>query len=66
MYCLTLSLENLKNSNTNNKSTNKTKYTPPDDHYFKYGHSLIKKLTFEDSDRDILNMLEEIFLKRYA
>lgn len=55
-----------KESNTNNKSTNKTKYTPPDDHYFKYGHSLIKKLTFEDSDRDILNMLEEIFLKRYA
>jgi transposase len=40
--------------------------SPSDSHYFKYGHTLIKKVTFEDSDRDILLMLEGIFLKKYA
>lgn len=25
----------------------KTPYSPPDTHYFKYGHSLVKKLTFD-------------------
>lgn len=41
-------------------------YRPPDDHYFKYGRLLWKKLTFEDSDRDLILMLEEIFFKKYA
>ncbi|SKA18859.1 hypothetical protein SAMN02745885_02243, partial [Carboxydocella sporoproducens DSM 16521] len=41
-------------------------YIPPDTHYFKYGHNLVKRLTYEDSDRDILKMLEEIFLRKYA
>ncbi len=40
----------------------KKKYIPEDSHYYKYGHSLIKKVTFEDSDLDILKMLERIFL----
>ncbi len=40
--------------------------SPPDSHYFKYGHTLIKKLTFEDTDRDIIAMLESIFLAKYA
>jgi len=47
-------------------TTSKTPYSPPDTHYFKYGHSLVKKLTFEDSHSDILLMLEGIFLKKYA
>lgn len=41
-------------------------YSPPDSHYFKYGHTLVKKITFEDKDKDILLMLENIFLKKYA
>jgi len=42
-----------------------TTYTPPDNHYYKYGQRLLKRVTFEDSDRDILDMLEEIFLGKY-
>lgn len=44
----------------------KKTYRPPDTHYYKYGHSLFPKLTFEESDREILKMLEKIFLSRYA
>ena len=49
---------------TKNKS--KKVYRPPKDHYFKQGHDKFKKITFEESDRDILNMLEEIFFKKRA
>ncbi len=42
----------------------KTKYIPDDSHYYKYGHQLIKKVTFEDNDIAILKMLEKIFLWR--
>ncbi|QSQ09768.1 hypothetical protein H0A61_02148 [Koleobacter methoxysyntrophicus] len=48
------------------KPVEKKTYSLPDSHYYKYGHSLVKKVSFEDSDRDILNMLEEIFLTNYA
>jgi len=48
------------------ESKTKTPWIPPDSHYYKYGHQLIKKVTFEDSDQDILLMLESIFLKKYA
>lgn len=44
----------------------KKHWQPPDSHYYKYGHTLIKKVTFEDSNSDILMMLESIFLKKYA
>jgi transposase len=40
----------------------KTKYIPDDSHYYKYGHTLIKKVTFEDADIAILKMLEKVFL----
>lgn len=40
----------------------RTKYIPDDSHYYKYGHKLIKKVTFEDNDIAILKMLERIFL----
>lgn len=48
------------------QSATKKPCVPPDSHYYKYGHSLIKKVSFEDSDRDILRMLEDIFLREYA
>ncbi len=44
--------------------TKKQKYIPDDSHYYKYGHQLIKKVTFEDNDLAILKMLEKIFLWR--
>lgn len=47
-------------------TTDKIPYSPPDSHYFKFGHNLVKKLTFEDNHNDILLMLESIFLKKYA
>ncbi len=40
----------------------RTKYIPDDSHYYKYGHILVKKTTFEDDDIAILKMLEKIFL----
>ncbi|HOF94645.1 MAG TPA: hypothetical protein PKX46_07040 [Clostridia bacterium] len=40
----------------------KGKYIPPDSHYYKYGHPLVKKVIFEESDRAILKMFERIFL----
>lgn len=47
------------------KSVSKN-YIPPDHHYYKYGRKLWPKLTFEDSDQDILHLLEKIFLSKYA
>jgi transposase len=47
-------------------SPSKHPYIPPEGHYYKQGQSLVKKVTFEDSDRDIISMLESIFLKKYA
>lgn len=38
----------------------------PDSHYYKYGQILAPKLTYEDSDRDVTAMLEEIFLGKIA
>lgn len=40
-------------------------YTPPDTHYYKYGQKLFPRLTFEESDREILEMLQEIFLGKH-
>jgi transposase len=47
-----------------NAKGKKQKYIPDDSHYYKYGHQLIKKVTFEDDDIAILKMLEKIFLWR--
>ena len=44
----------------------KKPWTPPDSHYYKYGHTLMKKLNYEESDQEILRILEDIFLKKYA
>jgi len=40
----------------------RTKYIPDDSHYYKYGHKLVKKVTFEDNDIAILKILERVFL----
>lgn len=47
------------------KERKSTAHTPPDTHYYKYGQNLFKRVTFEDSDRDILQMLEDIFLGKH-
>jgi len=44
------------------KQRKSTAHTPPDTHYYKYGQHLFPKLTFEESDREILEMLQDIFL----
>jgi len=44
------------------KQRKSTAHTPPDIHYYKYGQELFPKLTFEESDREILEMLQDIFL----
>ena len=38
----------------------------PDNHYFKYGQALVPKLTFTETDTEILEMLADVFLKKYA
>lgn len=44
----------------------KNVYSPPDEHYYRYGQSLWPKLSFDQSNREILEILEEIFYKKYA
>ena len=48
------------------QKTSKVKYIPPDDHYFKYGHDKFKKVYFDESYEEVLSVLEEIFLSKYA
>jgi len=48
------------------EKSKRQKYIPDDSHYYKYGHKLIKKVTFEDNDYAILKMLERIFLQELA
>lgn len=40
--------------------------TVSDDHYFKYGQALAPKLVFTETQDEILKMLNDIFLKKYA
>lgn len=45
----------------------KRNYNPlPDSHYFKHGHDSIKKLSYAESDSEILAMLEDILFSKYA
>ena len=55
-----------RKNNENSKSKPRKVYTPPDDHYFKYGHIIWSKLSFTESNQEILEMLEDVFLKKYA
>lgn len=54
-----------KKSNAS-KGRSKSKYIPPDDHYFKYGSDKFKKLYFDESYEEVLAILQEIFLRKYA
>ncbi|WP_409229474.1 ISNCY family transposase [Gudongella sp. SC589] len=54
-----------KKSN-DSKGKSKSKYIPPDDHYFKYGSDKFKKLYFDESYEEVLAILQEIFLRKYA
>src|SRR6056297_1276889 len=50
-----------------NKPIKEKKIWVPDDlHYYKYGHKSMAKVSFEESDREILQMLEELFLSKIA
>lgn len=48
------------------QQNSKSKYIPPDDHYFKYGHDKFKKVYFDENYEEVLSVLEEIFLSKYA
>ena len=39
-------------------------WVPDDLHYYKHGHQLLQKTSFEASDREILRMLEELLLSK--
>jgi transposase len=49
-----------------NPTKEKNTYRPPEDHYYKYGKDLWPKLSFAESNNEIIQMLEEIFLQKYA
>lgn len=38
----------------------------PDNHYYKYGQSLVPKLIYDEPDHEIICMLEDLFLKKQA
>ena len=42
----------------------KKAWVPDDLHYFKYGHRLLGKTGFEESDREIIQMLEKLLLSK--
>jgi len=39
-------------------------WTPDDLHYYKHGHQLLQKTSFKESDREIIPMLEKLFLSK--
>jgi len=50
-----------------NKPMKEKKIWVPDDlHDYKYGHQSMAKVSFEESDREIIQMLEELFLSKIA
>jgi hypothetical protein len=48
------------------KTTERAVYIPPQDHYFKYGSDKFKKLYSDESYEEVLSILQEIFLSKYA
>jgi hypothetical protein len=41
-------------------------WVPDNLHYYKYGHQLMEKVSLAESDREILKMLEDLFLWKIA
>jgi len=39
-------------------------WTPDDLHYYKHGHQLLAKTSFQESDREIIQMLEKLLLSK--
>ena len=55
-----------KRANTKSQSAEHTMKPPrsvPDEHYYKYGQRLFPRLVYDESDREIQGMLEDIFLR---
>ena len=54
----------IKPKKTKSKEVKKepSTYRPPETHYFKKGKELAPKISFEEGNREILEMLEEVFL----
>lgn len=46
--------------------TPRTYHSLPDTHYLKRGHDNVPKISFAETDREILDMLEDIFFSKYA
>lgn len=40
--------------------------SPADNHYYKYGQSLVPKLIYDETDREIICMLEDLFFSKQA
>ena len=39
-------------------------WVPEELHYYKHGHQLLAKTSFQESDREIIQMLEKLFLSK--
>ncbi|MCX7904887.1 MAG: ISNCY family transposase [Caloramator sp.] len=52
----------VKSKTANPIKKEKNTYRPPEDHYYKYGRNSVKPIIYDESDQEILSMLEEIFL----
>jgi transposase len=42
------------------------KYIPPNTHYYKQGQNIFPKLSFEESNQEVLEMLNDVFFRNYA
>ena len=51
---------------TQKPKTTKPHSQIPDNNYYKYGQLLVPKLSYTETDSEILEMLADIFLKKYA
>jgi transposase len=58
-------IKSKKTIDNDSKEYKSTAHTPPESNYYKYGQKLFKRVTFEDSDQDILDMIQKVFLGKY-
>ncbi len=54
-----------KAENPEPKEKKVTVHVPPDNHYYKYGQHLVKRISFDETDQEILDMPHGIFLGKY-
>ena len=48
------------------KTSTKSKYIPPSDHYFKYGNDKFRTLYLDESYEEVVAILQDIFLSKHA